>query len=126
MEKLAPERKAEVKKMSVFRLFTKCEQAWCSPDQLELMDRNALLEAWAEIVLVSGDKVTASATKPSTASSSLTEVERQRLNLILISSNGNKKKRRKRIKRRESFADKNRKKRRERIGKRGSFADKNT
>jgi len=77
--KLASERKAEVKKMSVFRLVTKLEQAGVRPDQLELMDRNALLEVWAEIVLVGGDKVTASATKPTTATSSLSEVERQRL-----------------------------------------------
>ena len=43
MDKLAPERKAEVKNMYVFRLVTKLEQASISPEQLELMDRNALL-----------------------------------------------------------------------------------
>jgi len=34
MEKLAPDHKAEIKKMSVFRLVTKLEQADISPDQL--------------------------------------------------------------------------------------------
>ena len=79
MDKLAPERKAEIKKMSVFILVTKLEQAGVNPEQLDLMDRNALLEAWAEMVLVGGvDKVTAAASKPV---SSTSEIERQRLQL---------------------------------------------
>jgi len=47
----------------VLTLITILEQAGVSPDQLELMDRNASLEAWAEIVLVDGAKVTVSVTK---------------------------------------------------------------
>ena len=78
MDKLVPERKAEVTRMSVFRLVAKPKQAGISPEQLELMDCSALLEAWAELVQVGGDKVIAAAAKPA---SNLSEVKRQRLQL---------------------------------------------
>ena len=61
MEKLPSERRAEVKKMSDVKLVAKLQQAGFNPEQLETMDRSALMETWAELILANKDKPPAAA-----------------------------------------------------------------
>ena len=50
MDKLSTTKQEEVKKLSTVRLTSKLTQAGVSFEQLETMDRSAMMEAWAEIV----------------------------------------------------------------------------
>ena len=78
MEKLPSERRAEVKKMSDVKLAAKLQQAGFTPEQLEPMDRSALMEAWAELILANKDKPPAAAAAIKTGSID-PDVEKQRL-----------------------------------------------
>jgi hypothetical protein len=79
MEKLPSERRAEVKKMSDVRLVAKLQQAGFTPEQLELMDRSALMEAWAELILANKDKAPPAAAAASKTGYIDPDVEKQRL-----------------------------------------------
>ena len=50
MEKLEKTKQAEIKKLSDKRLISKLTPAGCLPEEIEGMDRPAMLEKWAEIV----------------------------------------------------------------------------
>ena len=56
MEKLNPQQLQSIQKMSSDRLKMKLSKAGMSEDVVEQMDRPALLEAWAELVLEGKDK----------------------------------------------------------------------
>ena len=75
MEKVTETVKADIKKMSDARLISKLSQAGFSSEELETMDRTALMNAWAEIV-ASGKEVKAKAPGPVGYDP---EVEKQRL-----------------------------------------------
>ena len=62
MEGLSEARRADIRKMSDLRLAAKLGQAGYSADDLEAMDRPAMLNAWAELVLAGKDKPVAAAT----------------------------------------------------------------
>lgn len=62
MDKLNIAKQAEIKKMSTVRLTTKLTQADFTLEQLETMDRPAMLEAWAEIV-AAGKEITITGAK---------------------------------------------------------------
>ena len=64
MEKLSDAQSEKVKKMSDVRLITKLGQAGFSTDQLEAMDRPALLNAMAQLVLSGKDGAPATAAAP--------------------------------------------------------------
>ena len=64
MEKLSDAQSEKVKKMSDVRLITKLGQAGFSTDQLEAMDRPALLNAMAQLVLTGKDGAPATAAAP--------------------------------------------------------------
>ena len=64
MEKLSDAQSEKVKKMSDVRLITKLGQAGFSTDQLEAMDRPALLNAMAQLVLTGKDGSPAAAAAP--------------------------------------------------------------
>ena len=50
MEKLNTTKQGEIQKLSKVRLTSKLTQAGVTLEQLETMDRSAMLEAWVEIV----------------------------------------------------------------------------
>jgi len=50
MEKLDKTRQSELKKLSDKRLISELTQAGCTPEELESMDRPAMLDRWAEMV----------------------------------------------------------------------------
>ena len=50
MEKLDKTKQSELKKLSDKRLISKLTQAGCTQEELESMDRPAMLERWAEMV----------------------------------------------------------------------------
>jgi predicted kinase len=79
MDKLSAERKGEIKKMSDVRLITKLKQAGLTTEQLETMNREAMLNAWAELIIAGKDVVPAGAIAKSVGSDP--EIERQRLTL---------------------------------------------
>jgi hypothetical protein len=56
MEKLTAEQQANIKRMSDVRLTSKLTQAGVSVDKLESMDRTAMMNAWAELIVVGKDK----------------------------------------------------------------------
>ena len=56
MEKLSAEQKGQLSKMSTLRLQTKLMSVGFDEVTVEAMDRNALLEAWANAVLAGKDK----------------------------------------------------------------------
>jgi hypothetical protein len=79
MEKLNKAKQAEIRKLSDARLVGKLTRAGMSEEEIESMDRTALLNSWAEIV-ASGGKDGPS--KPEAAGGGVVydvELERQRL-----------------------------------------------
>jgi hypothetical protein len=56
MEKLTADQQANIKRMSDVRLTSKLTQAGVSVDKLESMDRAAMMNAWAELIVVGKDK----------------------------------------------------------------------
>ena len=56
MDKLAPEKQAEIKKMSTERLVAYLIRAGQDEETVLAMDRKQLLEAWAELVATGRDK----------------------------------------------------------------------
>ena len=56
MEKLNPQQLQSIQKMSSDRLKMKLGKAGISEDVVQQMDRPALLEVWAELVLEGKDK----------------------------------------------------------------------
>jgi len=51
MDKLTKSKKAEVTKMSDARLISKLTQAGYSSEQIETMNREALMSTWAEVIV---------------------------------------------------------------------------
>ena len=56
MDKLSPNVQEAIKKMPTARLVVKLAQTGVSDVDLETMDREALMEAWAECVLAGKDR----------------------------------------------------------------------
>jgi hypothetical protein len=81
MDKLPAERKADIKKMSDVRLITRLKQAGLTTEQLETMDREAMLNTWAECIVTGKDKVPAAASASANPISNDPEIERMRLTL---------------------------------------------
>ena len=57
MDKLDKTKQAEIRKMSDARLVSKLTQSGCSLESVESMDRMAILDKWAEVVLAGKDLV---------------------------------------------------------------------
>ena len=76
MDKLLAKQQAEIKKMSDVRLCSKLTKAGFSPEQLEGMDRTAMMDSWA-VVVAKGEDV-AAATVAVTPGSYDVELERRK------------------------------------------------
>jgi hypothetical protein len=77
MDKLEKAKQAEIKKMSDTRLISKLTKAGVPMEEIEQLDRNALLNSWAEIV-VAGREAEVRAMAPSKAGYD-PELEREKL-----------------------------------------------
>ena len=64
MDKLSDTQRDKVKKMSDVRLAAKLGQSGFSPEQLEAMDRPALLNAMAQLILSGKDEAPAATAVP--------------------------------------------------------------
>ena len=82
MNKLEKTKQAELRKMSDARLVSKLTQSGCSLESVESMDRMAMLDKWAEVVLA-GKDVSVNLGGATAASASVSgydiELERRRL-----------------------------------------------
>ena len=82
MERLDPKQLESVKKMSQVRLLLKLSQAGYPEEQLEKMERQDLLNLWAECILAGKDVTPPVAAATPTASLGYdVELERQKLQL---------------------------------------------
>src|SRR5258706_15993068 len=78
MDKLNATQLADIKKLSSVRLCTLLTRAGVAVEQLEIMDRPSLLEAWAEIVVSGQDTAGASAASPLPAGQYDVDLERRK------------------------------------------------
>ena len=83
MERLEQAKQAEIKKMSTVKLTSRLLKAGVSAEEMETMDRPAMLERWAELVATGNDEpgVATAAAAEMTAASRSVELELQRLQI---------------------------------------------
>ena len=79
MDRLEKSKQSELRKMSDIRLVSKLTQAGYTVDVVESMDRLAMLDKWAEVVLAGKDIVVNQSVTAAVATGYDTEVERQKL-----------------------------------------------
>ena len=78
MEKLEGSQREAIKKMSSLRLSAKLLDAGLDETQIQAMDRNQMMAAWAELVVAGNDKPTVSPAAVSSVGYD-PELEKQRL-----------------------------------------------
>jgi len=80
MEKLGPKELENIKKMSDVRLVSNLVKAGLSQDELDTMDRTAMLSRWAELLAAGAGKPAAAAATVAPVNYNV-EIERERLAL---------------------------------------------